>query len=311
MNLENEPYPSYARHFLQKCRALGTNGGQKELVLLFFTRSTEHLAKNMLLPRGMYKLTTFPDGELHVNIEHHAAHKNVWVIAATNAPAEHIIELLLLVDALQRDQATVSLLLTYAGYARQDRAEVGHALAAQVVARGIDLFAYEQIKIVHVHSKKMHDFLDFEDVIPYELYKPIIEHNDIIVAPDKGAHDLAALLGKKCGKPTIFLEKKRSNGAVTIALSSGDVRGKKVTIIDDMISTGKTVIEASNTLLEHGAQSVDVIATHGLFTAQAVRDLEASPIKNLYVTNTLAQQEHQKIKVLDVGPFLENLIKNS
>jgi ribose-phosphate pyrophosphokinase len=278
-------------------------------MIVFFTTSTEHLAKNILLPRGMYKLTTLPDGELQVKIEHHAAHKNVCIVATTNSPAEHIIELLLLVDALQRDQATVSLMLTYAGYARQDRAEVGYALAAQVIARCIDLFAYEKVKIVHAHSKKMHDFLAFDDVIPYELYKPIIEQNDIIVAPDKGAHDFVTLLGKKCGKPTLFLGKQRTNENVVITKPSDNVQGKKVVIVDDIISTGNTVIEASRVLLTHGAQSVEVIATHGLFMEDAIQKIEASGIKNIYVTNTLAQQEHPKINVIDVGPFLEKIIK--
>jgi ribose-phosphate pyrophosphokinase len=120
------------------------------------------------------------------------------------------------------------------------------------------------------------------------------------------------MVGGKYRLPLIHIEKKRiTEEKVEVIEMSGEVKGKKVMVVDDMIATGGTIIEATERLLSEGAREVEVYATHGIFSGNARERLEKSPIRQIYVTNSLPQIEGGKVKVLDISPFILDVIKSN
>ena len=161
-----------------------------------------------------------------------------------------------------------------------------------------------------MHSQRLEYFLDYENIIPVELFYPIIKKMDVIVAPDKGVLDLTRKISKDCGLSLAFMKKTRpAKERAKILEMKGDVKNKKAIIIDDMISTGGTILEASKKLKQEGAKEVYVIATHGVFSKGAIRKIEKSQIKKVYITNSLPQFKHsKKIKAIDLSRFIEKTI---
>ena len=263
----------------------------------------------MDVPIGHYTKKQFSDGELYVCIDQDVADKHVWVITATNPPAEHFLELFFLLDALQRAGAHINLLFTYFGYARQDRAESHESLSVQVICNILNLFSIQQNLVVHIHSQAIHQFLKFTDCVPYPFFEHAAQQADIIVAPDEGAAQVAQTIAQNVGKEAGYLEKKRISDVKSKVLElHAHVKGKKVLLIDDMITTGGTIVNAANAVMEHGAQSVSVAATHGIFSGDAYTKIAQSPISNVMVTNSLSQSNSEAIQVYDIGPWLTALI---
>jgi len=280
-------------------------------MIVFFTRSTQHLSSMLPLERGHYRAQQFSDGEWYVKLAHDVSGKTVWVVAATPAPAEHLIELWLLLDALQRAGAQIKILFTYFGYARHDQPKNGEASSAQVIARIFTLFDLKKVIILHPHSAFLHEYLNFQAVFPDERICAHAHAYDALCAPDQGAHELVHRLGTLCNKEAIFFNKIRpQQELVKILQYDGIVRAKKILIIDDMIATGNTIIEVVKMLQQQGATHVSVWATHGIFSADAICKIEASDIKKVYVTDSLAQNKiSDKIEVVSIAPLIEKVIK--
>jgi ribose-phosphate pyrophosphokinase len=277
---------------------------------VFSTRSSVHLIKEMNIDRGAVKIENFSDGELYLKIEDDVAHQNVFVLASTQTPADNLLELYFMLDALQRMKAKIHLLIPYFGYARQDRAEFGEALSCEVVFRFLQQFNIAQTIIIHIHNPRVRMFYDFEDIILLDFYLSIIEHVDCLVAPDEGAADFVNALAQEAKKPMTIMHKVRSGHEKINRLEFDyNVEGKKVLIVDDMIATGGTLCKAAEVLHKHNASAIYAAATHGVFSANAYSAVEDSYIEKLYVTNTLPQKENKpKIMVVDIATTLEHLI---
>ena len=163
---------------------------------------------------------------------------------------------------------------------------------------------------MHIHSSMIKGYLDYEDLFPLDLISPFVRQADVVAAPDEGGIPFAKMVGKECGLPVIHIEKKRiTEEKVEVIEVFGKVQGKKVMIIDDMIATGGTIIKATEKLLSRGAKEVEAYATHGIFSGNAREKLDKSPIKQIYVTNSLPQREGAKIRVLDISPLLRDVIE--
>ena len=279
-------------------------------MIVFYTRSTHHLAPFIDIKQGGYTSKQFSDGEWYVQLEEEVADKTVWVITATNPPAEHVLELLLLLDVLQKNNAHIHILFTYFGYARQDRPLENEASSAHIMAKLLNLFSLEKIIIIHAHSLLLHNYLTFENIIPSDVICQTAQLYDAIAAPDQGAYDLVQALGKACQMETIFLTKMRPEQEIVKILEyDGIVKAKNILIVDDIIATGNTVIEVAKTLQKLGATQVSVWATHGIFSASAQEAIEKSAIKKVYVTNTLPQKSgYSKIEVINIAPLIKQLI---
>ena len=281
-------------------------------MIVFYTKSTLHLKQTLPFEPGKYIAKQFSDGEWYVKLEQDVAGKEVWVIAATNPPADNLIELLLLLDALQRAGAKISLFFTYFGYARQDRPLPGEASSAQVMASIFKLFTLRNIVILHPHSLLLDNYLNFEGVFPYDLICTIAEQYDAIAAPDQGAYEFVKALAQKCDLESIYLTKIRpEQESVKILEYDGIVRAKRILIVDDIIATGNTIIEVAKKLKQLGATQVSVWATHGIFSGNAYALIEKNGIQKIYVTDSLAQKkESSKIEVVSIAPLIKQIIKN-
>lgn len=278
-------------------------------MILFSTTATQHLASHIALPHGKCTVKQFNDGELFVRIDEDVQDKDVWVLAATQAPAEHLLELFFLLDVLQKAQARINLFITYFAYGRQVVAPSGEACSAQVISTILQNFIISKIYIMHPHNQLLHNFLPFTGVQDVDFFCKQAASCDTIAAPDKGALSFAHEVAQTCKKDLIKITKKRpDHDKVEIVTIDGAVMGKKVLLIDDIISTGRTMVQAAQELKKLGAVSIAAAATHGVFSPGAHQLLENSIIEKISVTNTIAQHSQGKITIFDISPFIQNIM---
>lgn len=279
--------------------------------LLFCTSSAKHLARRIGLKAGRLVLRRFSDGEVYCRVEEDVRGRSVWVVASTQPPGDNVLELAFLLDSLTRGGAEVNLLITYFAYARQDRVvKEGEALSSKVICDMLKRFQLNQIFVVHIHSSRIRKFLSYRDIVPTDLFSPVIRRADIVAAPDKGALGLATGVSERYGKALAYMEKSRPGAEeVEMVRLVGEVEGRRVVVVDDMISTGGTVIKASELLMDSGAKEVSVVATHGVFSGNAVEDLERSRIKAVYVTNSIRPHRESKLlKTVDLSKLLARVV---
>jgi len=181
-------------------------------MIVFFTRSTEHLAQKINVTKGKYLLKKFSDGELFVKLEQDVKDKDVFVVASTQTPAENIMELFFLLNALVRSGVKkINLFFTYFGYARQFIALPGEACNAQLICNILKKFPLEKIIIMHVHAADiMENFLNFENQIDFNFFCNVAKNYDVIAAPDKGAYDFAQKVAQECGKKNYLFKKNKT-----------------------------------------------------------------------------------------------------
>lgn len=278
--------------------------------MIFSIPSSSYLADGITtIPKGSVTFGQFSDGEWYVELHEDVKDKEVWVLAQTGAPADTLVQLLLLCDALYRAGAQIKIFLSYMGYARQDRYFENQAVSAEVMCNVMYLCRAKQLHALQLHNPYIGGEL-FMNHIPYPFFIECIQEADIIVAPDKGAAQWAGPVAAAYLRQLISIEKHRPEPEKVTMTLSADVHGKRALIVDDMITTGNTILEATRLLLEQGALSVQVAVTHGLFSSDARKRIEKSKIEKLYVTNSLAQhQSSAKIAVIDIAPFIEEILQ--
>lgn len=254
-----------------------------------------------------YSCVVFHDGELYVRLEEPITDSPVTVITATPAPTDNFFELFFLLDTLKQHNACINLVFTYFGYARQDHPKPNVARSAQVIANCLAQFAVNNITIVHPHSEYLQEFLPHTSWIPYAVYAPIITQHaiDVIIAPDRGALTMCTQLASLAGCAVGYIEKVRPHldQTHTIALHA-DVADKRVLIVDDIISTGNTMVQAAHAIMQAGATQVMALATHNLANDQTIQRLTASPISKLWVTNSTTNPVMGDMLTIDIMPAL-------
>lgn len=283
-------------------------------MILFANKAACHLVDSMNLPPALYTVKRFSDGELYIKIDEDIQNKKIWIIAGTQSPAENLLELFFLLDAIARAGAqNINLFFSYFGYARQATPAPGEASSVELICDILKKFPLAQTFIMHAHDPAtLHKFLDFTNVIDIDFFCDVAKNYDAIAAPDEGAIELAQQLSQECNKEAIFIKKTRpAPEEVKIESVDGDVANKKILLVDDMISTGRTIIEAANALKNLGATSISAAATHGIFAGDAAERIEKSCLEKIYVTNTIKQKSNRNIQVYDIGPFIENIIQSN
>lgn len=270
---------------------------------------------------GASEVERLPDGELHVEILESLRGRDVYLVQPTSPPAErHLLELLLLADACRRAGARRrTAVVPYFGYARHDRRARGReAVGARVVADLLGTAGLDRVLAVDLHTGALEGFfampLEHLSAVPLlaEALRSSLDPQSVVVAPDLGAAKLADRYASLLGLPVAVVQKVRVSGAeVSVRGVSGDVRGRKPIVVDDMISTGATIEAAIEALVAAGAvPEATVAATHGLFVGSAPERLGRAPIRRCVVTDSVATPAerppaHERVCL---GPLLASAI---
>jgi ribose-phosphate pyrophosphokinase len=302
-----------------------TKGKAVTLALLSGTASQllgARIAETLGIAPVRCEIVRFPDGELHVELGDTVRGRDVFIIQATSPVAErHLMELFLIADACRRAGAGhLTAVIPYFGYARQDRRAHGReAVAARLVADLIQAAGIQRIVAVDVHTPSIEGFVG----IPLEhlsavhslieAVRPLCGDATTIVAPDLGATRLAERYGQALGLPIAIVHKTRISGEqVRVSGITGDVRGRSPIIVDDMISTAGTIEAAYHALLEGGCRpELGVVATHGLFVGNAVDRLQALPLRQVIVSDSVLLPESPPFpfKVISLRELLSEAVR--
>jgi len=283
----------------------------------------EKIAARLGVPLGDAKVDNFADGEIRVVINDNVRGRDVFVIQPTPPPADNLLELLLMIDAVKRASAErVTAVIPYYGYARQDRKDRPRVpVSAKLVANILTRAGVDRILTVDLHAEQIQAFFDipadhlYATPVLVEYFAPQIDNNTVVVAPDTGRANRARGFAERLNKaiPLAIIDKRRTvaNQAEVYNLV-GDVRDKDALIFDDMIDTGGTLLKATKTLVANGARTIRAVATHGVFSRTAVADIAAAPLTEVVITDTIFQspeKQNPKIKELTVSKLLAEAIR--
>jgi len=266
-------------------------------------------------------VSRFADGEVFVRIDENIRGADVFIVQPTNPPAENVLELLLLIDAVRRASAArITCVLPYFGYARQDRKDQPRvAIGAKLVANLIETAGADRLLGIDFHQHQLQGFFD----IPVDhLYAaPVfVSHfrkkqlkDLVVVAPDVGSAKMARGFAKRLDASLAIIDKRRPKANVSEVVNVvGEVAGRDCIIPDDMIDTAGTVSEAARALKELGANDIYVCATHALLSGPAVERLSAAPIKEVVLTDTIAvppERRFPSLTILSVGELVAKAIR--
>jgi ribose-phosphate pyrophosphokinase len=261
----------------------------------------------------------FPDGEIKVQLGESVRGNDVYIIQPTCPPVnDNLMELLTLVDAVRRSSASrINAVIPYFGYARQDKQVAGREpITAKLVSTLLEAAGVERVITIDLHSRQLQGFFD----IPLDMLsalRTIANHlrsggleDTVIVSPDTGRSEEARRLTELLGLPLAFMYKRRTSERDTqVTAVIGDVVGKRVILVDDVISTGGTLRRAVEALIEAGARpDVRIAATHAVLAGDARERLAHPAIKELIVTDTIPIGLEDRYTVLSVAPLLASAI---
>ena len=264
----------------------------------------------------------FSDGEIRIRIRETVRGADVFVIQPTCPPVnEHLMELLLIIDAARRASARkVIVVMPYYGYARQDRKHTGRVpISARLVANLLETAGADRVLTMDLHVGQIQGFFNIpvdnlrSDWIFAEHIRTHVDglENAVIVSPDAGGAVRARMVAEQIDLPLAILEKRRSHDGSVVDVMNviGDVDGKVAILVDDILSSGGTLVKAAARLREHGATDVRAYCTHGIFAGEALRNLAGSPLKRVVVTNTIFREQAEKSGIVDYISVGEHLAK--
>lgn len=273
------------------------------------------------IPLGRAEVSTFSDGETSIHIDENVRGGDVFVIQPTCPPVNHnLIELLTLIDALNRSSARrITAVIPYFGYARQDRKVKPRVpISAKLVSNLITTAGADRVLTMDLHAGQIQGFFDipvdhlFAAPVIIDYFKKRGVEDTLIVSPDPGGVERARAFAKRLGIQMAIIDKRRGEGDLPEVMNViGDVEGKEVIIVDDIIDTGGTLIQATQALLDRGATKVYASCTHPVFSGNAVERIDSSDIKEVVVTNTipLRDKRSQKVVCLSIAELLAKAIK--
>jgi ribose-phosphate pyrophosphokinase len=278
-----------------------------DICRIFTGNANPQLAKaiceTLKVPLGDVFVSRFEDGEVSVRFNENIRGGDVFIVQTTGAPAENLMELLIMLDAAKRASARrVTAVMPYFGYARQDRKDQPRApITAKLVANLITVAGADRALTMDLHSAQIQGFFD----IPFDhLYSApvMIEYfakkkiaDPVVVAPDIGSVKMARAYAKRLGADLALVDKRRPKpDAVQVLNVIGDVEGMNAILFDDVVTTGGTLCQAAEAVLERGAKAVYAGVTHGVLSGPALERIEKSAIKELVVTDTV---NHEGMKL--------------
>jgi len=277
--------------------------------------------KNRLVNSSIRK---FSDGEIYIEINENIRGNSIFVIQSVSSPAnDNLMELLLCIDALKRSSAkNITAVIPYFGYARQDRKVVPRtSISAKLVSNLIAKAGADRVVTVDLHAGQIQGFFDIPvdnlfatPIFARHVKKKIKTKNLICIAPDVGGTERARALGKLLNVGLAIVDKRRPKAGQSQVMNIiGDVRGKTCIIVDDIIDSGGTIVNAAAALKKRGARDVHVYVTHGVLSGGAENKIKKSNIKNLVITDTIDNAAKVKniknIEVLTISNLVGEAIK--
>ncbi len=278
------------------------------------------IAKYLKMPLSEASINRFSDGEINVQISQSVRGKDVFIIQPTCAPAnDNLMELLIMTDALKRSSAkSITAVVPYYGYARQDRKAAPRVpISAKLVANLMEVSGITRMVTVDLHASQIQGFFDipvdnlygailFMDYIKSKNFK-----NPIIASPDIGGVSRARYFAERLGLEMVIVDKRREKANESEVMNViGDVSGKDVILIDDMIDTAGTMVKAASALKKLGATSVMACCTHPVLSGPAFERIETGELDELVVANTIPmRQVSPKIKMLSTASMLGEVIR--
>tara|TARA_B100000427_G_scaffold309086_1_gene297802 strand:- start:232 stop:1164 length:933 start_codon:yes stop_codon:yes gene_type:complete len=277
--------------------------------------------KNKLVNSSIKK---FSDGEIYIEIHENIRGNSIFIIQSISSPAnDNLMELLLCIDALKRSSAkNITAVIPYFGYARQDRKVVPRtSISAKMVSNLITKAGADRVVTLDLHSGQIQGFFDIPvdnlfatPIFARHIKKKIKSNNLICVAPDVGGTARARALGKMLNVGLAIVDKRRpAPGKSQVMNVIGDVNNKTCIIVDDIIDSGGTIVNAAKILKEKGAKDVHVYVSHGVLSGSAVDKIKNSKIKNLVITDTIDNskkvQKAKNIEILSISNLVGEAIK--
>lgn len=303
-------------------------GSSLEKLRIFTCNANPELAQEIAdylgIPLGNSQVIRFSDGEVQVKINESVRGKDVFLVQPTSQPAnESLMELLITVDALRRASARrITAVIPYYGYARQDRkAKARDPITAKLVANLITTAGARRVLAMDLHAGQIQGFFDIPVdhllAVPilakYFMEKGLQGENTVVVSPDLGGVTRSRELAERLNTPLAIIDKRRPEPNVAEIMNLiGDIKGKNVIMIDDIIDTAGTITLGAKALLEEGAKDVYACCSHPVLSGPAIERLANSPIKEVIVTNSILVPQEKlvpKIKVLSVAPLLGEAIR--
>ena len=285
---------------------------------------SKDISKQLKLKLVNTNIKRFSDGEIYIEINENIRGNSVFVIQSTSNPAnDNLMELLLVIDALRRSSAkNITAVIPYYGYARQDRKVAPRtSISAKVVANLLTNAGASRIVTVDLHAGQIQGFFDIPvdnlfatPIFARHVKKNIKKKKIICVTPDIGGTERARALGKILDVGLAIVDKRRPKpGQSKVMNVIGNVNGKTCIIVDDIIDSGGTIVNAAKALKDKGAIEVYAYITHGVLSGEAIEKIKKSVIKNLVITDTIDNEDKIKkaknIEVLPISGLMGEAIK--
>jgi len=299
---------------------------QQHKIKIFSCRSSRYLAEKIVkaldMELGKSSVTLFSDGEFQPAFEESVRGSTVFIIQSTIPPVENIFELLLMIDAARRASAyKVIAVIPYFGWARQDRKDRPRVpIGAKMVANLLAAAGCDRVMTADLHADQIQGFFDFpvDHIYASSIFLPYLRELNLdnlsIAAPDMGGAKRANAYSRILGCPLVICHKSREKANVVGEMTAiGDVEGRNIVIIDDMIDTAGTITKAADMLMDKGACSVRALATHAVLSGPAFERIAASRLIEVVITDTIPmrpspEKDSSKIRVLTVSDIFAEII---
>ncbi len=280
----------------------------------------EMIAKHLGIELGESEVTAFSDGEFQPIYKESVRGATVFIVQSTFAPADNLMELLLMIDAARRASAyKVNAVIPYFGWARQDRKDRPRvSIGAKLVANMLHAAGCDRVMTADLHADQIQGFFDFpvDHIYASSLFIPYISklnlENLSIASPDMGGAKKANIYSRHLGVPMIICHKSRERANVVGSMTAiGDVEGRNVVIVDDMVDTAGTITKCANLLMEKGALSVRAVCTHPVLSGAAYDKINESALQQFVVTDTIPLRtdvDTSKFTVLSMASLFADVI---
>lgn len=300
-------------------------------IKIFAGNSNQPLAMAMAdtlgIPLGKSEISRFSDGEIKVDIFETVRGSDVYVVQSTSSPVNrHLMELLIMIDAFRRASAgRITAVIPYYGYARQDRkSKARDPITARLVADLITVAGADRLLTMDFHAPQIQGFFDIpvDHMVGMPILSPYFEkklrqnpklrENLVIMSPDLGSVNRARAFAERLDVPIAIVDKRRPKANMSEVMNIiGEIKGKDVLIVDDMIDTAGTLVNAASAIIERGAASVSACATHGVLSGPALERIKNSPLQEVVLLDTIflpPEKQIEKIKMLSCASVMAEAV---